>query len=111
MWRWEGVCLSSAVVALFSSTLEDALICTTPVRAGNDQDRKEAGGRRRTKGSFPEHLDLHLRQLPGKLCPETTFDPSSYWIKAGNGPIRFNMEFFLSSIDISIKAEFWWRFF
>lgn len=70
------------------------------------EDRKEAGGWRRTKGSFPEHLDLHLRQLTGKLCLVTTFDPSSYWSKAGSGPIRFNVEFFLISIDISIKAEF-----
>lgn len=51
------------------------------------EDRKEARGW--TKGSFPVHLDLHLPQL-GKLCPVTTFDPTSYWTKAGTAPVLFN---------------------
>lgn len=54
------------------------------------EDRKEARGW--TKGSFPVRLDLHLPQL-GKLCPVTTFDPTSYWTKPGTGPVLFNMGF------------------
>lgn len=68
------------------------------------EDRK--GARGWTKGSFPVHLDLHLPQL-GKICPVTTFDPTSYWTKAGPEPVLFNMGFCGHLIGVEGQTSVW----